>query len=111
MALMKVKPFVRHLAAWKDPWEFADAGTTEARLRAAGFTDVETWLESAPTPMPDAATFAEFARAVVLRPYLAILPDEALRSEFIEKLTSQFAEDDPPFVFDYWRLNISARVR
>lgn len=111
MALMKVKPFVRHLAAWRDPWEFADARTTEERLRAAGFTDVESWLEGAPTPMPDAATFAEFARAVVIRPYLAILPDDSLRSEFIEKLTAQFAKDDPPFVFDYWRLNISATAR
>lgn len=109
MALMKTRPFVRSLAAWSDPWEFADAGTTEARLREAGFTEIETWLESAPTPLPDAAGFAEFARAVVLRPYLAILPDDSSRAAFIDELTSQFEKDASPFVFDYWRLNISAR--
>lgn len=111
MALMKTRPFVRHLAAWKNPWEFADAETTERRLRAAGFTDVETWLETAPTPMADAAAFAEFARTVVLRPYIALLPDESLRAAFIDAMTKQFAEDDPPYVFDYWRLNISATAR
>ena len=110
MALMKTKRYVRALAAWKDPWEFADAGTTETRLRDAGFTDIETWLESAPTPMPDAETFGSFARTVVLRPYLAILNDDSLRASFIEELTAEFAKDDPPFVFDYWRLNISART-
>lgn len=108
MAVMKTKRFVRYLAAWNNPWEFADAVTTEARLRDAGFTDIETWLESAPTPMPDAAAFAEFARAVVLRPYIALLPDESSRAAFIEELTGQFAKDHPPFVFDYCRLNISA---
>ena len=111
MALLKTRRFVRHLAAWKDPWEFADARTTEERLLAAGFTDVETWLETAPTPMAGAAAFAEFAETVVLRPYIALLPDESLRSEFIQELTDQFAKDDPPFVFDYWRLNISATAR
>jgi trans-aconitate methyltransferase len=108
MELMKSKPFVRSLAQWKDPWEFADANTTEMRLRDAGFIDIETWVEAAPTPMPDAAAFTEFARTVVLRPYLAILPDEAQRAEFLGRLTEEFAHDDPPFVFDYWRLNISA---
>jgi trans-aconitate methyltransferase len=108
MALMKTTRFVRYLAAWKDPWVFADAVTTETRLRAAGFIDVETWLESAPTPMADAESFAEFARTVVLRPYLALFPDDDLRVAFIEELTAQFAKDSPPFVFDYWRLNISA---
>lgn len=109
MALMKRKPFVRSLAQWKDPWEFADANTTGMRLQNAGFTDIETWVEAAPTPMPDAAAFTEFARTVVVRPYLAILPDETQRAEFLERLTQEFAGDDPPFVFDYWRLNISAR--
>ena len=109
MAVMKRKRYMRALSAWNDPWEFADAHTTESRLRDAGFTDIETWLESAPTPMPDAETFASFAQTVVLRPYLALLADETLRATFIEEFTAEFAKDDPPFVFDYWRLNISAR--
>lgn len=108
MGLIKSKPFVRALSQWKDPWEFADAGTTELRLRNAGFIDIETWVESAPTPMADAASFTEFARTVVLRPYLEILPDESQRAAYLETLTAEFARDDPPFVFDYWRLNVSA---
>ena len=30
---------------WEDPWNFAHAETTSARLEAAGFGEVETWLQ------------------------------------------------------------------
>ena len=108
-ALLKVPPFVRFSQRWTNPWEFATAKVTAERLRDAGFEDVETYIESQPTPLPNAEEYAEFARAVVLRPYLALFPDEKVRVLFIQEMTSQAANDDTPFLFDYCRLNIQAR--
>lgn len=108
-ALLKLPPFVRYAGGWRSPWEFASAAVTETRLRDAGFTEVDTYVEAAPTHLKTAEAFAEFATAVVLRPYLALFPDPAMKAEFIAELTRQFSADAEPFVFDYCRLNISAR--
>ncbi len=108
-ALMAAPASAPAFAGWAGPWEFADAATTAARLRAAGFVDVATDLEPAPTTFPDAATYGDFLSAVVLRSHLARLPDEAARAAFVGALTEQAARDDPPFGLDYWRLNLEGR--
>lgn len=77
-------------------WNYASAEDAAAGLRAAGFTDVETWLEPMPTTPPEPAAFLA---TVVLRMY----PDPpALARQVLAQL------GDPP-VLDYVRLNISAR--
>ena len=103
------REFSSHFGGWRDPWEFADAATTAARLRAAGFSDIETSLEHAPTALSDAATYREFIRKVVLRPYLLYLPDDSSRDRFVGDLTGQAAADTPPYMLDYWRLNLTAK--
>ncbi len=108
-ALLRTAPFARFADAWKNPWEFASADTTRKRLRDAGFAEIETSVEAAPTPFDNGEAFAEFGAAVVLRPYLALLPDARIRGEYLNELTREFARDEEPFVFDYSRLNISAR--
>lgn len=105
--LRKSSPFVQFFDAWRDPWEFADDVTTSARLRAAGFSNVDTSLEHAPTVFTDAATYSEFITKVVVRPYLQHLP-EALQDTFVSRLTEQASADDPPYTLDYWRLNLAA---
>lgn len=107
-ALGATEPFRAHLDDWVDPWEFADAATTERRLRAAGFARVSCWLEARPTSFPGAAAFREFLQTVVLRTFLARLPAPALRESFLDDMTQAAARDDPSFTLDYWRLNISA---
>jgi trans-aconitate methyltransferase len=96
-------------AAFREPWFFADAGSTAHRLAAAGFVDVETSLEPAPTPFPDADTFREFITKVVLRDHLAALPDDPSRAALLDHLVALTARDDPPLTLDYVRLNLSAR--
>jgi len=108
-AVLASPPFVPYFAGWSGPWEFADAEVTAARLRAAGFSDVETDVEPAPTTFPDRESFAEFLTNVVFGAHLARMPDEEMRRAFIETLTEQAAEDDPPFLLDYWRLNLRGR--
>ncbi len=43
--------FAPYFTEWKGPWNYARADITAERLSAAGFVDVETWLE----PRPDDA--------------------------------------------------------
>jgi len=79
-------------------------------MREAGFVQVETSLEPAPTVLEDLDSYSEFVRTVILRLHLQEIPDSSLRSEFVEELAQQAALDDPPFSLDYWRLNLSGRV-
>jgi trans-aconitate 2-methyltransferase len=98
-----------YFAGWPGPWEFADNVTTAARLRAAEFTNVETNLEYMPATMAGAAAYREFLTNVIFGAHLARLPDESLRSAFIDALTEEAAHDDPPYELDYWRLNMRAQ--
>lgn len=95
---------------YPEPWVFNDAETAAVLLRNAGFVEVETGLEAAPTTFDGEAEYVEFVGAVVLRVHLERIPDAALRSQFVAELVRQAARDDPPFSLDYWRLNISAKV-
>jgi len=101
--------FMRYFESWRDPWEFADAGTTAARLAEAGFEDIVTSVEWSPVVFAAADDFAAFITNVICRPYLAYLPDQQLRDRLIARITEQAAEDTPAFELDYWRLNIEAR--
>ena len=95
--------------SWQEFWEFADARTTARRLRDAGFIDVETSVEEAPTVLSDATEYREYLETVVLRLHLEPLPDEPTRAAFLNHLTAIAATTDPPFFLDYWRLNLSGR--
>jgi trans-aconitate 2-methyltransferase len=100
--------FAPYFRDWRDPWNFPMPEETTAKLRLAGFTSVEVWLQPEPTVFNDAASFREFVATVALRTYIAKLPDEKLREEFLDRVLVRAAKDDPPFTLDYWRLNIRA---
>ncbi|HJX83039.1 MAG TPA: methyltransferase domain-containing protein, partial [Candidatus Angelobacter sp.] len=106
--LMQAPEFAPYFKDWKRFWEYPGAEITAERLQRAGFADVDTGLEAAPTPLPDEATFRSFTAAVNMYPYLERLPPE-LHDSFIGALAKQAAQDDPPFTLDYWRLNIFGR--
>ena len=101
--------FHPYLAGWPGPWHFSDDINAATRLKAAGFTAIETALFDAPVTQPDAADFSEFACSVVFGEHLARLPDAALRDRFIAAITDRAGLDDPPYTFDYRRLNIRAQ--
>ena len=42
--VMREDRFREFFVRWMDPWNFADPATTRARLEAAGFVEIETWL-------------------------------------------------------------------
>jgi len=103
-ATAKFSPF---FVGFREPWLFQNAEEAAAMLRHAGFTNVRTSLESAPTILDDAKQYKEFVRNIILRRHLEQLPAVELRGQFIENLTQQAEADDPPFLLDYWRLNLS----
>jgi len=79
-------------------------------LRRAGFINIETSIEEAPTVLDSAAQYGEFVRNIILRRHLENIPSEELRAEFVAELSRQAAGDDPAFSLDYWRLNLRGRA-
>ena len=92
-------PFAEHLDGWKGPWNFAGPDETAARLAAAGFDEIETWLEPYPV-VPDDPT--DYLRTVCLGYHLEQLPEE-LRDAYVEAVHARAGDE-----LDYVRLNITA---
>jgi trans-aconitate methyltransferase len=106
--LMASDRYGPHFSGWSEPWHYADAAGTARRLGNAGFRDIATSLEDAPVRFGNAPDFRTFTRSVCLRPYLNRLPLDTGES-FTDELVDLAASDDPPFVLDYCRLNLTAR--
>ncbi len=104
--VMRREPFAAYFANWQRVWEFATPEVTAERLRVAGFVDIATSLESAPTTLVDEASYREFVTTVIYNSHLACLPEGPLRARFIDEITARAAEQDPAFTLDYWRLNL-----
>jgi len=94
--------FAPYFTEWKGPWNYARADITAERLTAAGFVDVETWLEPKPTTLDDPEPFI---RTVCLVRHLDLLPDD-LHQSFIRAV---LARTGTPLQLDYVRLNMVAR--
>jgi SAM-dependent methyltransferase len=106
--LLRQPPYAACFDGWQEPWQYADPGSTERRLSVAGFRDISTSLEPAPVRFDKPAEFRAFCENVCLHPYLNRLPVDT-RASFADELVKLAECDDPPFVLDYWRLNLTAR--
>lgn len=107
--LAQAPKFAPFLGTFPSPWLYQDAEGAADTLRRAGFIEVQTGLEPAPTVMENRQHYVEFVRAIIARAHLDRLPDSDLRDQYVAQLADQAALDDPPFLLDYWRLNLSAR--
>lgn len=96
------EPYATALAGWSDPWNYASPEDTRARLEAAGFTEIETWLEPWPVDPPEPR---EYLRTVCLGHHLAALPEQ-LRDSFLDTVAERYGT---PATLEYIRLNITAR--
>ncbi len=101
-------PFAEHFGDWTGPWLFATPEETEARLRDAGFVEVDAHLVEAPVTLDSEDAYREFLTTVVFGTHLGRLP-EALRASFIERLVRWSAGQETPWHLDYWRLNLIGR--
>ena len=91
----------------RDPYHFAGPEETRARLTAAGFTEVRTWLEPSPAAFPTEESFQDYLKTVVLGPYLAALP-ETLHDPFVAAVVETDAQNGRRQTVDYVRLNMTA---
>jgi trans-aconitate 2-methyltransferase len=85
------------------PWLFPTPGETRRRLAAAGFTEIETWLNDEPVRLAPGQQLLEYLQSVVLGAHV-----ERLRpSERLPFVTAVAARLPVPAI-DYVRLNIVA---
>ena len=102
--------YAQYFAGFREPWTYNDAETAAAILWRAGFVEVDTSLEPAPTILEGSLQYSEFLRTAILRQHLPRIPNDESRTAFVAALTGQAATDNPPFSLDYWRLNLSAKI-
>ena len=107
--LMDAEPLRPSFEGWPGPWEFASEETTQLRLKAVGFTDIETNIFDVPVVQTTYDRCRDYLQNVILGTHLDRIPRQEWRDQFLDRLAEQFTADDPPCVFDYWRLNIKAR--
>lgn len=105
--VMRDPRYAEHFPEPLHAWNFAGIDITRTRLRAVGLDPFDVNLELAPTPFADRAAYREFVTTVVLRPFLAKLPED-LRAPFADEVTTRAAAADPPLTLDYVRLNLRA---
>jgi trans-aconitate 2-methyltransferase len=89
---------------WLGPVHFETVLDTTQRLDAAGFVDVECWLQDEPTRFEPGEPLETYLRTVVLGAHLERMPAEA-HDAFVHEV----AERLPEPLIDYVRLNITAR--
>jgi hypothetical protein len=95
--VMRDRSLSAYFAGWPGPWEFASAEATAERLRRAGFIEIDTGIEAAPTTFASETDYREFVTTVIYRPHLEPLPSPELKQHFIDSVTRLAAEGDPPF--------------
>ncbi|MFN8630631.1 MAG: methyltransferase domain-containing protein [Chloroflexota bacterium] len=88
---------------WPGPWTFAGPDETRKRLEAAGFTDIDVWLNDEPTPIEPGEPLRDYLRTVVLGAHLERLPEDR-REPFVDAVAANM----PLPSIDYVRLNIVA---
>lgn len=104
MAWDRFRPF---FVGWDDDKNYAGAGETKARLEAAGFESVETWLHEELTGFEDADELTRFLATVVLGGHMQRL-SEGERGPFAEAVAGEIVAEDGEPLLDYVRLNMIA---
>ncbi|MDQ3897229.1 MAG: methyltransferase domain-containing protein [Actinomycetota bacterium] len=102
--IASVQRVLSELGEWPGPWTFATPEETAARLEAAGFVDVEVWVNEEPTWIEPGEPMETFLATVILRAHLERRP-EADRPAFVRRVAARL----PSHEIDYVRLNILAR--
>lgn len=89
---------------WLGDVNFQRPIDTARRLDAAGFVDIECWLQDEPTWFETGEPFETYLRSVILGAHLERLP-AGDRDRFVHDVAARLPEP----VIDYVRLNIVAR--
>jgi trans-aconitate 2-methyltransferase len=85
-------------------WTYPTPEEERRRLAAAGFVDVQVWLQPEPTAVEPGGPFETFLATVILREHVALLP-EPERAGLVRAVAARL----PGACLDYVRLNVVAR--
>lgn len=107
--IIRCPEYREFFTGWRRTTHYESAETFEDNMRRAGFVDIKIWLEQAPARLADAEEFKQYLATVTLREHTDRITDPILRQRFLDQLALKASQDDPPFVMDYWRLNMSAK--
>ena len=88
---------------WSRPNLYATPEETSARLEAAGFVEVNCWLEPNPVVPDDPRSYME---TITIGAHVQRLETQADRDAFMDEVMARMAQ---PITIDYVRLNIDAR--
>lgn len=99
------EPFATYLQGPVDETIYPTSQKTAARMRAAGFANIEATTHDAPVRFNTAEEFAAFVKTVNAHRYVAQLPEQ-LEQQFVDYLTERAAADHPPLTMDYVRLTV-----
>ena len=75
-ALAATSKFSLFFSDFREPWLYQDAKGAAVCLRRAGFVDVETSIEAAPTVLDNAEQYREFIRNIIFRQHLDCIPSK-----------------------------------
>jgi trans-aconitate 2-methyltransferase len=84
-------------------YNFASPAVTIARLEAAGFTEIEAWLQPEPTVIGTDDALRDYLVTVIMRPL------SSRSNEELPAIAAAAARRLPGREVDYVRLNITAR--
>jgi trans-aconitate 2-methyltransferase len=103
--IASVKAIVASIGdGWLGPAHYETVEATTERLAAAGFVDIEAWLQPEPTRFERGEELETFLRTVILGPQVDRLPEER-RDAYVREVAGRMREP----VVDYVRLNVDAR--
>lgn len=103
--IARVKAIVASIGdGWLGPAHYETVEATTERLAAAGFVEIEAWLQPEPTRFEPGEPFETFLRTVILGPQVDRLPEDE-RAAYVHEVATRLGE---PLV-DYVRLNVDAR--
>jgi trans-aconitate 2-methyltransferase len=103
--IARVKAIVASIGdGWLGPAHYETPEATTARLTAAGFTNIEAWLQPEPTRFEPGEPFETFLRTVILGPQVDRLPPAEVTG-YVHEVATRLGEP----VVDYVRLNVDAR--
>jgi trans-aconitate 2-methyltransferase len=102
--LAAVRAALRDLGIEPAPKTFATPEQTSRRLVAAGFGDVQAWLDASPTPLEPGPQLETYLRTIPLRMELQGV-EPAERDVVVREVVRRLPRPE----IDYVRLNITAR--
>lgn len=107
MVMRNDEPFRRYLEKFDEVAHYEPVDPTVARMRDAGFENIEAGLHPEPVAFPDPVAYKSFIRSVNLHRYIAKFPPD-VEEDFVERLAMMASKDHPPYTLDYVRLTVRA---